>query len=78
MLNSGLPENKEYLDAILAESIVSNITDIKLENGRLNYNPFKLSKKLRKEYDAILDKDLASDKLYIKLQSFLFDNFDYV
>ena len=77
MLNSGLPETKEYLDAILAESIVSNIP-IKTREWIVSYNPFKLSKMVRNEYNAILGKDLASDKLYIKLQSFLFDNFNYI
>ena len=77
MLNSGLPENKQYLDAILAESIISNIP-VKIREWRTNYNPFKLSKDIKTEYDLILGKDMASDKLYIKLQSFLFDNFDYI
>lgn len=77
MLNSGLPETKEYLDAILAESIVSNVP-LKTREWKVNFNPFKLSLKIRKEYDAILEKDLSSEKLYIKLQGFLFDNFDYI
>jgi superfamily II DNA or RNA helicase len=77
MLNSGLPENKSYLDAILAESIISNIPN-KIRDWKMNYNPFHLSKKMREDYDLLLEKDITSERLYIKLQSFLFDNFDYV
>lgn len=77
MLNSGLPENKEYLDAILAESIVSNVP-IKIREWKISYNAFNLSDKMRKEYDILLDKDMNSERLYMKLQSYLFDNFDYV
>jgi len=77
MLNTGLPENKKYLDAILAESIVLNIP-IKTREWISTYHPFDLIPSVRKLYDELLDTDLNSDKLYIKLQTFLFDNFDYV
>jgi hypothetical protein len=77
MLNTGLPEEKKYLDAILAESIVMNIPK-KTREWITNYNPFELESKSRKLYDELLATELTSEKLYIKLQSFLFDNFDYV
>lgn len=76
MLNTGLPENKRYLDAILAESIVMNVP-LKTREWKESYNPFQLSTKMRKDYQEILGQNLASDKMYVKLQSFLFDNFDY-
>lgn len=77
MLNSGLPENKTYLDTILAEHIVSNIPKKKTE-WKTNINRFALPLSLRNQYDIILKQELNSEKLYIKLQSFLYDNFDYV
>ncbi len=77
MLKTGLPENKQYLDAILAESIVMNLP-LKSREWEINYNPMKLSKKLRKDYDHILGLDLTSEKMYGKLLHFLHINFDYV
>ena len=77
MLNTGLPENKSYLDAILAESIIINVP-LKTREWKINYNPFDLTKKQRKDYDEILGQNLGSDKMYIKLQSYLFDSFDYL
>lgn len=77
MLNSGLPENKNYLDAILAETIISNISNKKRE-WIPTYHPSKLNAKVQNDYNMLIDRDLASDKLYMKLQTFLFDNFDYI
>jgi hypothetical protein len=77
MLNTGLPENKSYLDAILAESIVSHLPT-KTRNWSTTYHPFDLPKNLRKDYDLILEKELTSEKLYIKLQAYLYDYFDYI
>lgn len=77
MLKTGLPENKQYLDAILAESIVMNLP-LKIREWETNYNPMKLSKKMRKEYDELLGLDLNSEKMYAKLLHYLHDNFNYV
>lgn len=77
MLNSGLPENKNYLDAILSETIIANIPS-KKRDWTESWHAFQLSDQKQKEYDTLVDKDMASDKLYMKLQNFLFDNFDYV
>jgi len=77
MLRTGLPETKEYLDAILAESIVSYIP----KRGTVwhtNINRFSLSKKNMKEYDLIAEEDIGSEKLFAKLLSFLNNNFDYI
>jgi len=77
MLNTGLPENKSYLDTILLESIVSDIP-LKTRNWTSTQHPFYLTKELQKEYDQILKQNLSSEKLFSKLQSYLFNNFDYV
>src|SRR5690606_16517595 len=39
---------------------------------------FKLDKNQRNHYDALLNQELGSEQLYVKLNSFLYDNFDYV
>jgi len=77
MLGTNLPENKQYLDAILSESIVSNIPITNRKWVTVN-NPFKMSKELREKYDTILGQDINSERLYSKLLSFLLDNFDYM
>src|SRR5207245_2450196 len=77
MLSTGLPETKPYLDAILAESIVVNIPD-KTKEWIISHNPFEMPKSIRKDYNEMLGLNLASERLYGKLQSFLFENFDYV
>lgn len=77
MLKTGLPENKQYLDAILAESIIMDLP-LKTREWEVNYNPMKLSKKLRKAYDQLLALDLTSERMYGKLLHFLHANFDYV
>lgn len=77
MLNTGLPETKEYLDAILAESIVSYIPKKKRE-WKIEYNPFKLTKKQRAEYEILASRETSSDQIYISLQNYLYENFDYI
>ena len=77
MLGTGLPENKQYLDAILSESIVSNIPVTNRKWITVN-NPFKMPKDLRERYNTILGQDINSERLYSKLLSLLLDNFDYM
>ncbi len=77
MLETGLPLRKDFLDAILAEIIAINIPN-KTRKWYTTHHPFELSKSIRKEYDEILSLNVSSEKLYVKLQSYLFDNFDYV
>lgn len=79
MLRSGLPESKEYLDAILSEHIVSNIT----ESDRIwtvSTDRHKLSNTDRKTYDAIYDRYVTkgSELLYTKLSTFIHEKIDYV
>lgn len=79
MLQSGIPEKVEYLDTILSEHIVANVS----ETGRVwkvHEVKHELSKKLRKEYDKIYSKNIAkgSEKLYIELNNFIENKVDYV
>ncbi|AYV78965.1 MAG: DEAD/SNF2-like helicase, partial [Edafosvirus sp.] len=77
MLQSGLPEKIEYLDTILSECIVCNIS----ENSRkwiTNITKYKLPNELRIKYDKIASQNKAYEKLYIELTKFLYDNCDYI
>ncbi len=76
MLNSGLPENKIYLDTILSERIIS-FQPAKTRNWKTKVHKFKLPTNLRKHYDLLLRQELGAERLYIKLASFLYDNYDY-
>lgn len=78
MLTSGMPETAEYLDTILTETMVCNIT----ENDRvwkINNNYYELSSKQKKEYNNIFkdNMDQAYDKLYSFLVSYIHNNVDY-
>jgi hypothetical protein len=72
MLKTGLPEQAEYLDAILAESMVCNIT----ENDRkwiTNIHKVKLTQALRLKYDKLVAQYSGPDyeKAYIELNKFI-------
>ena len=73
MLQSGLPENKSYLDTILLETIVSKISNVK-RTWETNINYFELDDISRKEYDKINGKDLSVEIKYAKLNSYLISN----
>ena len=77
MLQSGLPENKEYLDTILSECIVCNIQNDK-RKWLTNVNKFKLDKKLRKKYDKIRMLNLSSEKMYSELVKLIHNEFNYI
>lgn len=77
MLNTGIPENKKYLDTILSESIICNIPN-KSRKWITKIKKFKLSKKLRIEYDNILKKNMSSENLYNALAKLLYDKHNYV
>lgn len=70
MLQTNLPENKTYLNAILLESIVSQVSSIK-RKWTTNFNYFELDKATRSNYNKIANSDLSDEALYAKLQSFL-------
>lgn len=70
MLQTGLPEKKEYLDAILLESIVSKVSKTRRKwKTRINY--FELDESDRKAYEKIESKNLDVEIQYAKLNSFL-------
>jgi hypothetical protein len=77
ILNSNIPETREYLDLILSENIVCNIRcDSKKWNTKI-YR-YDLDPELRKEYDQIYRSNLDIEKIYIKLQKLLHDKFNYI
>jgi hypothetical protein len=78
MLQSNLPENDcEYLDCILNEHMICNIT----ENDRVwktNINKIKMNSKIKLEYDKIKKEEISNEQKYIKLQKLIYDKVDYV
>lgn len=70
MLQTNLPEKKEYLDTILSEAIVSNMSKDK-RKWITNINYFTLDEKHRKEYEKIEEKELSIEKKYAQLNSYL-------
>lgn len=79
MLQTGIPENRIYLDTILTECMVCNIT----ENERIwktEITKIKLNKDVKKEYDVILKKmsGQAYDKIYGELVKLIHEKVDYV
>jgi hypothetical protein len=70
MLQTGLPETKDYLDTILSESIVSKQSMTK-RKWRSNINYFELDDMSRKEYENINQKDISVEAKYSKLNSYL-------
>ena len=70
MLQTGLPEGREYLDCILVESIVSKVSVMK-RKWSTNINYFELDAVSRKEYELINEKTMAVDAKYSKLDSYL-------
>jgi hypothetical protein len=79
MLKTGLPEDREYLDAILSESIISNIT----ESDRvwtITTSKIDLSPSQRKIYDKINRENSTSGSeiLYSALNLFINSHVNYV
>lgn len=73
MLQTGLPERREYLETILLESIVSQISKIE-RNWTSNFHYFELDDKIRQEYEKINVMNLKTEAKYSKLNSFLVSN----
>jgi hypothetical protein len=72
MLKTGLPEEAEYLDAILAESMVCNITETNRQ-WITNIHKIKMEKNLRIQYDKLVLDVMVHDyeKAYIELTNFI-------
>lgn len=73
MLRTGLPEAKQYLDTILSESIVSQISTITLP-WISTFHYLQLDKQTRAEYDLISQENLSTETMYAKLTSILVDS----
>ena len=76
MLRTGLPENQEYLDTILCETMICKITETR--NWLTNITKFKLTDKQRNEYDKLLDISDDHEKTYLLLQKYINENCNYV
>jgi len=73
MLQTGLPEKREYLETILLESIVSQISSTK-RNWTSNFNYFLLDKKSRAEYEIIARSNKNVETKFSELTSYLVSN----
>lgn len=70
MLQTGLPEQRDYLETILLESIVSQVSKIK-RAWISNINYFILDDETRLDYNQIQQSDLSIELKYAKLSSIL-------
>ena len=79
MLRTGLPETPEYLDTILSETMVCNITS-EAHFWTTNVHKYRLSNEQYKIYDNILKDTLSkgNEKTYNKLQKYIFNNCNYI
>lgn len=73
MLQTGLPERKEYLDTILLESIVCQVSSVK-RKWNSTIHKFELDSKSRIAYNVVHQSDLSLEKKYSKLMSFVVNN----
>ena len=73
MLQTGLPEKREYLETILLESIVSQVSGTK-RNWTSNFNYFLLDTKSRTEYDMIARSNKNVETKFSELTSYLVSN----
>jgi len=77
ILHTELPEKREYLDAILSESIVANIPT-KTRKWLTGITKYPLSKKLRVRYNKLLSQKKDYEKLYADLSKLIYDNVNFV
>ena len=78
MLRSNLPEERDYLDAILNESMVCYIAE-SARKWITHTNRLVLQKDLRKKYDEIKNNPaVKSEKLYQMLSEFLYHNYTII
>jgi hypothetical protein len=76
MLQTGIPEERDFLTAILGECIVCNVP-VKETRWTQNTTRVRLPPALRREYDRLAQMNLTSEKLFVVLSKFLYDRFDY-
>jgi hypothetical protein len=79
MLKTGLPENKDYLDTILGETIVSNISESNRE-WTITTDKIDLSDSHRAEYENVFrgNHTKGSETLYTALTQYIHNNVNYV
>jgi superfamily II DNA or RNA helicase len=70
MLQTGLPENKDYLNTILLESIVSQISHVN-RKWISEFHYFELDDETRKEYQKINNMEVSTEIKFGKLYSLL-------
>ena len=76
MLRSGLPEKKEYLDAILAEHIICYIPE-KSRLWKESITKYELSKKERSNYNKIKNQEMTNEMKYHALYKYINRNIKY-
>ena len=77
MLRTGLPEDVEFLDTILNESMVCYIGD-KKRKWKTEINKYSLPVKIKEKYDKILSTNDDYETKYIGLSKLMFNECDYI
>ena len=80
ILRTQLPETKEYLDTILANTIVCNIP-VKGREWKEDIHGYKLTSSLQEKYDKVRNNSTklrSAEKIYIELTSFISEHVDYI
>lgn len=79
MLNTGLPETPEYLDSILSESMVCNLSE-KERKWIVNVNKEILSQSQQVTYNNLANQhtELGFEKVYHLLNNFIRTNVNYI
>ena len=72
MLKTGLPEESEYLDAILSETIVSDIT-ISDRIWKIDTEKIEMTTRQKKLYEQIyrINSNKGSGTLYVQLNQYI-------
>ena len=70
MLQSNIPEKREYLDTILLETMVAHVSSI-TRHWTSNINYFELDKSSSRTYEEINNTDASTEIKFAKLLSFL-------
>ena len=76
MLRTGIPESRDFLDTILADSLICHLPESS-RAWQLTTTKFPLSDEIRQGYQAIAAQNTDSKTLYGKLLQYLYSNFDY-
>ncbi len=77
MLQSGLPESKEFLDTVLCDSIKVNIPESK-RHWETNLFKFKAPDAFYSGYEKIKSSGLPPDQTHAKLSNFIHTQIDYI